>query len=66
MGGCGLGQTLKIIAALQHRNDAAGGAPIGDLPREKLFGQLFARPGTVVRLTIRHGGLTRDVTLTTR
>jgi hypothetical protein len=45
---------------------ALDGAPVGDLPREKLLGQLFARPGTVVRLTIRHGNVTREVTLTTR
>jgi hypothetical protein len=45
---------------------AVDGAPVGDLTLERLFDQLFARPGTVVRLTIRHGDVTRDIKLTTQ
>ena len=45
---------------------AVDGAPVGDLTIEKLFGQLTARPGTAVRLTIRHGDVTWEVTLTTQ
>jgi hypothetical protein len=45
---------------------AVDGTPVGDIPRQKLFDQLFARPGTVVRLTIRHGDVIREFTLTTQ
>ena len=45
---------------------AVDGTPVGDIPMEKLLGQLIAPPGTVVRLSIRHGEVTREFTLTTQ
>jgi hypothetical protein len=45
---------------------AVDDVPIGDLTMEQLSGRLFAASGTVVKLTIRHGDVTRDVTLTSR
>jgi PDZ domain len=44
---------------------AIDGAPVADLPMEKLFARLLAPPGTAVRLTVRHNGITREVTLVT-
>jgi hypothetical protein len=45
---------------------AVDGVRVEDVTVENLFKQLHARPGTAVRLTIRHGAVTRDVTLTTQ
>jgi hypothetical protein len=44
---------------------AINGSPVENLTLDKLFGPIAARPGSVVRLTIRHGDVTREVTLTT-
>jgi len=41
------------------------GSPVGNLTVEQLFGPTTARPGTVVRLTMRHDDVTREVTLRT-
>jgi hypothetical protein len=45
---------------------AVNGAEVKDLTVEKLLNQLRGRPGTEVRLIIRHGDATREVTLTTQ
>ena len=44
---------------------AINGSPVGNLTLDQLFGPITARPGTVVRLTIRHDDVTRELTLTT-
>jgi hypothetical protein len=44
---------------------AIDGVPVGSLTAERLVGSLFAHPGTMVRLTILHGDVSREVTLTT-
>jgi C-terminal processing protease CtpA/Prc len=44
---------------------AVDGTPVEDLGFEKISAQLFPPPGSAVRLTIRHGDVTREVTLTT-
>ena len=44
---------------------AINGSPLVDLTVPKIFEPMVARTGTVVTLTIRHGGVTHDVKLTT-
>ena len=45
---------------------AVDGVRVEDITIDKLIQKLYALPGTAVRLTIRHGAVTRNVTLTTQ